>query len=108
MRGLEPRIREEIGYHVEGDLGKAMAMVEKADVWHNQGEGQKVKGQNKQKAGSTGQLGQGQNLKGNKKPGGGKKGSGNAIQGKGTGAVDGASSSGYIVAVALGTNTHGQ
>ena len=33
MRGLEPRIREQIGYHVEEDLGKAMAMAEKANVW---------------------------------------------------------------------------
>ena len=31
--GLEPRIQEQIGYHVEGDLGRVMAMVEKADVW---------------------------------------------------------------------------
>ena len=29
---LEPRIREQIGYHVEGDLGRAIAMAEKADV----------------------------------------------------------------------------
>ena len=35
MRALEPRIQEQIGYHVEGDLGKAMPMVEKADVWRN-------------------------------------------------------------------------
>ena len=35
MRGLEPRIREQIGYHVEGDLGRAMAMVEKVDVWRS-------------------------------------------------------------------------
>ena len=27
MRGLEPRIREQIGYHVDGDLGRAMAMA---------------------------------------------------------------------------------
>ena len=79
MRGLEPRIREQIGYHVEGDMGKAMAMAEKADVWHNRGEGQKVKGQNKQKVGSSGQSGQGENFKGNKKPGWGKKGSRNAV-----------------------------
>ena len=53
MRGLEPRIREKIGYHVEGDLGKAMVMAEKADVWWNRGEG-KEKGQNKQRAASLG------------------------------------------------------
>ena len=35
MRGLEPRIREQIGYHVDGDLGRAMAMAEKADVWRS-------------------------------------------------------------------------
>ena len=54
MHGLEPRIWEQIGYHVDGDLGKAMAMVEKADVWCNQGEEQKAKEQNKQKAGTLG------------------------------------------------------
>ena len=43
MRGLEPRIREQIGYHVEGDLGRAMAMAEKADVWRSRGEGQNQK-----------------------------------------------------------------
>ena len=35
MRGLKPRIREQIGYHVEGDLGNAIAMAKKADVWRN-------------------------------------------------------------------------
>ena len=53
MRGLEPRICVQIGYHVEGDLGRAMAMAEKADVWRNRGEGQNQKGQNKQKAGGS-------------------------------------------------------
>ena len=38
MRGLESRIREQIGYHVEGDLGRAMVMAEKADVWRSRGE----------------------------------------------------------------------
>ena len=33
MRGLDPKIREQIGYHVEGDLSRAMTVVEKADVW---------------------------------------------------------------------------
>ena len=33
MRDLEPRILEEISYHVEGDPGKVMAMAEKVDVW---------------------------------------------------------------------------
>ena len=54
MHGLEPKIQEQIDYHVEGDLGKAMAMAEKVDVWHNWGEEQKAKGQNKQKAMSLG------------------------------------------------------
>ena len=79
MCGLEPRIREQIGYHVEGDMGRAMAMAEKADVWQSRSEGQNQKGQNKQKAGGLGQSGQGQNQKGNKKPWWGKKGSGNAV-----------------------------
>ena len=57
MRGLEPKIREQIGYHVEGDLGQAMAMVEKTDLWRSQGEGQNQKGQNKQKIGGSGQSG---------------------------------------------------
>ena len=83
MRGLELRIREQIGYHVEGNMGRVMGMAEKVDVWRSRGEGQNVKGQNKQKVGSSGQSGQGQIQKGNKKPWWGKKGSGNAIQGKG-------------------------
>ena len=32
MRGVEPKIREKIGYDVEGNLGRLMAMAEKADV----------------------------------------------------------------------------
>ena len=40
MRGLEPKIREQIGYHVEWDLRRAMAMAEKVDVWQRRGEGQ--------------------------------------------------------------------
>ena len=51
MCGLERRIREQIGYHVEGDLGRVMAMAEKADVWRSRNEGQNQKGQNKQKIG---------------------------------------------------------
>ena len=41
MRHLESRIREQIGYHVEGDRGKVMAMAtaEEVDVWRNRGEG---------------------------------------------------------------------
>ena len=35
MRGLEPKIREQIGYHVKGDMGRAMAMAEKADAWQS-------------------------------------------------------------------------
>ena len=34
MGVLEAKIQEHIGFRVEGDLGRAMAMVEKADVWH--------------------------------------------------------------------------
>ena len=49
MRGLEPRIREQIGYHVKGDLGRAMAMAEKPYVWQSCSEEQNQKGQNKQK-----------------------------------------------------------
>ena len=74
MRGLEPRIREQIGYHVEGDLGRAMAMAEKAGIWRSRGEGQNQKGQNKQKAGGSGQSGLGQNQKGHKKPWWGEEG----------------------------------
>ena len=33
MRGLEPKIKEQIGYHAEGDLEKAMVMAKKADLW---------------------------------------------------------------------------
>ena len=109
MRGLEPRIREQIGYHVEGDLGRAMAMAEKADVWRSRGDGKdKGQNQNKQKAGGSGQQGQGQNWKTNKKPGWGKKGSGSAVQGKGTVPTGTASGSGSIAAVDSGTNTGGQ
>ena len=70
-------------------------------------EGQNQKGQNKQKVGGSGQSGQGQNQKGNKKPWWGKKGSGSAVQGKGTVSTNGASSSGSVAAVASGTNTQG-
>ena len=45
--------------------------------------------------------------KGNKKLWWGKKGSGNAVQGKGTVTTDGASSSGSVATVASGTNTQG-
>ena len=107
MRGLEPRIREQIGYHVEGDLGQAMATEENTDVWRSCSEGQNQKGQNKQKTRGSGQSGQGQNQKGNKKPWWGKKGYGNAVHGKGTMTIDGASNSGFIVAVASETNTQG-
>ena len=107
IRGLEPKIREQIGYHVEGGLGRALAMAEKADVWRSRGEGQNGKGRNKQTAGSSGQSGHGQMSKGNTKPVWGKKGYGNVVQGKATVPIDGASSSGSVVAVALGTNTQG-
>ena len=48
MHGLEPKIREQIGYHVEGDLGSAMAMAKEADMWHVRGDG-KEKGQTNKK-----------------------------------------------------------
>ena len=38
MRGLDPRIREQIGYHVEVDLTNAMEMAEKSDVWRSRGQ----------------------------------------------------------------------
>ena len=57
MLVLEPRIREQIGYHVNGDLGRAMVMAEKADVWRSRSEGQNQKGRNKQKTGGSGQSG---------------------------------------------------
>ena len=82
-------------------------MAEKADVWQSRSEGQAQKGQNKQKARGSGQSGQGQNQKGNKKPWWGKKGFGNAVQGKGTVTIDGASSFGSIAVVTLGRNTQG-
>ena len=31
MSSLEPRIREQIGFHVEGDMGRRMAIVEKCN-----------------------------------------------------------------------------
>ena len=46
-------------------------------------------------------------MKGNKKLGWGKKGSGNAVQGKGTMTTEGASGSTFVTTVALGTNTQG-
>ena len=52
MRGLESKIQEQIGFHVEQDLGRAMAIVEKAGVWYARGTKSK-KGQKSQKVGST-------------------------------------------------------
>ena len=31
MRGLEHKIGQQIGYHMEGDMGRAMSMPEKVD-----------------------------------------------------------------------------
>lgn len=43
IRGLEPRIREQVGHHVEGNLTQALLMVEKTDVsWHTRNEGGKM------------------------------------------------------------------
>ena len=52
MMGLESRIREQIGYHVQGDLGRAIPMAEKADMCCGQGRGSE-KGQIKAKVGSS-------------------------------------------------------
>ena len=49
MRGLESKIWEQIGFHVEGDLGRAMPIAEKSDVWRAKGKGEKT-GQKPQKA----------------------------------------------------------
>ena len=81
-------------------------MADKVDVWHNRGEEQKAKGQNKQKVGNTGQLGQGQ--KQTKSRVGERRILGNAVQGKGTLTTNGTSSYGSVATVASGTNTHGQ
>ena len=55
MRGLKPRFRKQIGYHVEGDWEKMVATVEKANVWWSQANGNK-KGQKHRKARSLGQY----------------------------------------------------
>ena len=73
MRGLEPRIREQIGYHVDGDLGRAMAMAEKADVWRSRSEGQNQKGQNKQKTGGQDSRDRDKIKKETKSRGGGRR-----------------------------------
>ena len=48
MRELESSIWEQIGFHVEGDLGRVIAMSEKADVWRARGKADK-NGESKQK-----------------------------------------------------------
>ena len=60
-------IREQIGFHVQEDLGQAMVMAEKADVWRAQSKGGK-NGQSEQKSGGnrSGKQGQ-QNCESNKK-----------------------------------------
>ena len=50
LRGLEPRIRKQIGYHV----CRVMAIFKKANVWRAQGGGNE-KEQKQQKAESSGQ-----------------------------------------------------
>ena len=70
--------------------------------------GTKCKRTKQTKSREFGTIGIGQMQKGNKKPWWGKKGSGNAVQGKGTVTTDGASSFGSVATVALGTNTQGQ
>ena len=47
MRGLDPKIHEQIGYHEEENLGRAMAMVGKADVWWTGGREKKKDKNNK-------------------------------------------------------------
>ena len=53
MRRLDPRIREQMDYHVEGDLDRVMAIAEKVNVWRAQASGNK-KGQKHQKFRSLG------------------------------------------------------
>ena len=44
---------------MEGDLGRVMAMAEKADIWRSQGEGQNQKGQKQTKSQRVGTIGTG-------------------------------------------------
>ena len=53
MRRLEPKIQEKIRFHVQGDLGLAMLMVEKVHVWRAKVKGEKM-GQKSQKYGGNG------------------------------------------------------
>lgn len=51
--GLEPKIREQVEYHMEGNVTRAMLMAEKMDVWQHTGnEGGKI--QDKGKTGTEG------------------------------------------------------
>ena len=52
MWGFEPRINQQIGFHVEEDLGQVMVMAEKADVWRAKPKGDK-NGQKQQKTGGN-------------------------------------------------------
>lgn len=51
MHGLDPWIKEQIGYHIEGDLAKAMELAKKSNMWRSKGQKEK-KGENKQKSGT--------------------------------------------------------
>ena len=66
---------------MEGDLGRAMTMAEKVDVWHAQGRGSE-KGQKWRKLGVRDNCARDKNIKEHKKLGLWKKGSMNAVQGK--------------------------
>ena len=55
MRDVEPKFLEQIGYHVDGDLGKAVAIAEKADVWRLQGRGDRK--DEEKKPGGSGRQG---------------------------------------------------
>ena len=39
IQGLKPKIQEKIGFHVEGNLGRAMVMAEKVDLWRTKAKG---------------------------------------------------------------------
>ena len=108
MRGLEPRIREQIGYHVEGDLGSSDGYSGESRYTVEPRERDKITRDktNKKQEGQD-SWDQGQNKKGHKKPWLGKKGFGNIVQGKGTVTTEGASSYGSVAVVASGTNTQG-
>ena len=72
MGGMEPKIREQIGFHVEGHMGRAMAMAEKADMWCAKGS-RHEKVQKLQEVGGYGTIKTGTKYKRKEKPGWGRK-----------------------------------